>query len=147
MKDQLLEDKRVILTGCAANIGRATANLFSDQGARLLLVDRDPAAKATVDEITAKGSTAYFVQADVADPAAVRQVFNTAVVNRPGFNGDIVDPEGWAAWSHHESTPTSYASEPRGWRSMRGKIPKLAGARSIGSASNSVSTPKRCVLG
>ena len=70
-----------------------------------------------------------------------------AKMNRPGFNGDIVNPEGWAAWSHHGSTPTSYASEPRGWRSMRAKIPKLAGARSIGSASNSVSTPKRCVPG
>jgi NAD(P)-dependent dehydrogenase (short-subunit alcohol dehydrogenase family) len=76
---RLLEGKRVVLTGCAANIGRATAMLFSAHGANLLLVDRDPAAKETAAEINAAGGSAHFIEADVSDSADVRGVFESAI--------------------------------------------------------------------
>lgn len=76
---KLLDGKRVVLTGCAANIGRATAQLFGAHGAALLLVDRDPAAKETAEEIIAQGGSADFVRADVSDEGDVRRVFDDAV--------------------------------------------------------------------
>lgn len=99
---RLLEGRRVVLTGCAANIGRATANLFSTHGATLLLVDRDPAAKDTAAEITAAGGSAHFIEADVSDPADVRGVFESAleilggvdiIINNAGIQraGSITD--------------------------------------------------------
>ena len=33
---------RVVVTGAGSGMGRATAHLFADEGARVLVVDRDP---------------------------------------------------------------------------------------------------------
>ena len=37
-----LENKTAIITGGAGVIGRAAAELFASEGARILLADRDP---------------------------------------------------------------------------------------------------------
>jgi NAD(P)-dependent dehydrogenase (short-subunit alcohol dehydrogenase family) len=75
---KMLDGKRVVLTGCAANIGRATALLFAEHGARLLLVDRDQAAENTAREVEKAGGQAEFFAADVSVAESVRGVFQRA---------------------------------------------------------------------
>jgi NAD(P)-dependent dehydrogenase (short-subunit alcohol dehydrogenase family) len=74
----LLEGKRVVLTGCAANIGKATALLFARNGADLVLADVDEAAEATRQEAEALGAKATFVRTDVTKADDVEALFAAA---------------------------------------------------------------------
>jgi dihydroanticapsin dehydrogenase len=74
----LLEGKRVVLTGCAANIGKATALLFARNGADLVLADVDDAAEGTRQEAEALGADATFVRTDVTKAADVQALFAAA---------------------------------------------------------------------
>jgi dihydroanticapsin dehydrogenase len=74
----ILDGKRVVLTGCAANIGRATACLFAKEGASLVLADIDPAAEDSAREATELGAKAVFVQTDVTKAADFRALFARA---------------------------------------------------------------------
>lgn len=59
-------DKVVIVTGAAGGIGAATARRFAEEGAIVVVVDRDePGADAVVAEIAAKGGTALACVADL----------------------------------------------------------------------------------
>ena len=62
----LLQDKVALITGAAAGIGRATALLFANQGAPVVLADIDEAGgAATAEAIRAEGGDALFVRTDV----------------------------------------------------------------------------------
>ena len=64
-----------VVTGAASGMGRATALLFADEGARLALVDRDESGVAAVaGEISAAGGEASSWALDVADPVAIENV-------------------------------------------------------------------------
>jgi meso-butanediol dehydrogenase/(S,S)-butanediol dehydrogenase/diacetyl reductase len=68
-----LRNKRVLITGGASGIGAATAARFVEEGARVVILDRDDAARARAErEMPALAGT---VGADVADPAAVARAF------------------------------------------------------------------------
>jgi NAD(P)-dependent dehydrogenase (short-subunit alcohol dehydrogenase family) len=59
-------DKVAVVTGGSSGIGRATAVLFADEGARVAIFDLDEAGgQQTIEEIQAQGGTAIFVRADV----------------------------------------------------------------------------------
>lgn len=61
----------VLVTGAASGMGRATAHVLADEGARVGLVDRDEAGIARVaEEIAGAGGSAHAVAADVAAPGA-----------------------------------------------------------------------------
>jgi 3-oxoacyl-[acyl-carrier protein] reductase len=81
--------KRVLVTGAASGMGRATAHLFADEGARVAVLDLDPErVLAVVDEIrTAHGedAAADFV-ADVGDRDAVRRVVADVVARFGGVD-------------------------------------------------------------
>ncbi len=62
---KLLENKVAIITGAASGIGKATAILFADEGAKVILSDiSEKNGHAAVTEIKSKGGEAFFVKAD-----------------------------------------------------------------------------------
>ena len=66
-----LEGKTCLVTGGAGSIGRATARLFVEQGARVMLVDLDAAALQRAAEPLDPECSAWMT-ADVSDEASVR---------------------------------------------------------------------------
>ena len=67
-----LASKHALVTGGGSGIGRAIAHLFSRQGARVTIVDRDEKTGTwEAGELRATGAMADFVSADISDPAAV----------------------------------------------------------------------------
>ena len=69
-----LAGKTAIVTGAGSGIGRATATLFAQAGARALFVDIDEAAVREA----ADGAGAAWALCDISDEAQVRAVFATA---------------------------------------------------------------------
>lgn len=75
-----LEGKSSIVTGAASGIGRATARLFADEGASVVVADRDEAqGGAVVDAIKQAGGTATFAKVDVSSPEDVKRMIDVAV--------------------------------------------------------------------
>ena len=70
-----LADKVAILTGAASGIGRGTAELFAEHGARLVLVDRDePGLAETSARVKNAGAGAIAVCGDVSQSATTERV-------------------------------------------------------------------------
>lgn len=67
-----LGGKVALVTGGSRGIGRATAQVLAEQGARVFItfVGNETAARETVDAIQAKGGSAEAIRVDVADTAA-----------------------------------------------------------------------------
>ena len=75
-----LSGRVAIITGAASGIGRATARLFSQEGAHVLLADRDASGgQAAAETITAQGGRAVFEAADVTSNSDDRRVVKRAV--------------------------------------------------------------------
>jgi meso-butanediol dehydrogenase/(S,S)-butanediol dehydrogenase/diacetyl reductase len=75
-----LAGKVAVITGAAAGIGRASARLFSAEGARLVLGDVDDAGgRAAAAEITAAGGHAEHLTTDVTRSDQVQRLIERAV--------------------------------------------------------------------
>lgn len=82
-----LVDKRVVMTGGAANIGRAAAQLLARHGARLIIGDVDETnAQQTVKMVKDDGGEAHFVHTDVVSEAAVGRLMATAAERLGGID-------------------------------------------------------------
>lgn len=97
-----LEGRRVLITGAASGIGRATAELFLAEGAVVALLDCDEARLAQLVDGLA-GDRAHGVQADVADPAAVAVAVEAACSRLGGLDG-VVNAAGVATAGPIEAT-------------------------------------------
>lgn len=87
MQDTLrrLRGRRILITGAASGIGRATAVMFAAEGAALTLVDRDGAALAE----TARHTGALACEADVTDEASVADAVARGAAHMGGIDGVV----------------------------------------------------------
>jgi NAD(P)-dependent dehydrogenase (short-subunit alcohol dehydrogenase family) len=77
-----LAGKSAIITGAASGIGRGTAEVFAEHGARLALVDRDGPGLATVRaELAAKGAQVVVFEGDVSQAAVIDGVVTLALAS------------------------------------------------------------------
>src|SRR5262249_12459359 len=70
-----LQGRLAVVTGAGSGIGQAIAQSFSDEGARVVVVDIDGTkAEHTATDLRSRGGDARPFQADVADPGAVSRL-------------------------------------------------------------------------
>lgn len=82
-----LTEKVAIVTGASSGIGRATASLFAEQGASLVVAARRRAElDALVGEIETAGGTAIALAGDVRDEAYARALVELAVERFGGLD-------------------------------------------------------------
>lgn len=74
-----LDGKVAIVTGSASGIGRASAILFAQEGAKVVVADVDPKGRDVAEEISRGGGTATFVKTDVSKPEDVEALVRAAV--------------------------------------------------------------------
>lgn len=102
----------VLVTGAASGMGRATAQVFAQEGAKVIVTDVDAEhAEAVAEGIRQQGGQARAWALDVSDGQAIKQVVQQAaehfggldaVVNNAGIsvNVEIDDPEYDARMEH-----------------------------------------------
>lgn len=107
-----LEGKVALVTGAGSGIGRATALLFAQEGAKVVALDRqdDGELRSLVSEIEQSGSEALPLTADVSDAAQMRTAIERAaerwgrldvVFANAGINGvwaplEDLEPDEWS---------------------------------------------------
>jgi NAD(P)-dependent dehydrogenase (short-subunit alcohol dehydrogenase family) len=73
-----LEGKVALITGGGSGLGRAAALAFAQEGACVVVADRDPArGEATCRELARIGARQAFIAADVTDAAAIERLVQT----------------------------------------------------------------------
>ena len=83
-----LEGKRVIVTGAASGIGRASALLFAREGARVVVADwAEEGLEQTHQALRAEGAEAIRVRADTGREEDVRGLITTAEKEFGGLDG------------------------------------------------------------
>lgn len=91
-----LDGKRVVVTGCASGIGRATANQFAGAGAVVYggdINERD--GRSAIEEIRAAGGAAEFIALDLSQPPSI-DAFVDSVKQRSGDTIDVIaSVAGW----------------------------------------------------
>jgi len=98
-----LRNKVAVITGAGSGIGRTTALLFSEEGAKVAIVEIDKEkGQDTVDMITRKGQEALLVSTNIADPSQVKSMVTKVIeaygkmnilVNNAGLylQGDVIN--------------------------------------------------------
>jgi len=104
-----LQNKAAIITGAGSGIGKASALLFAEQGAAIVIADADAKGGAdAADEIREAGGEAIFVHGDISEPEGANEMARKAVerfgkidvlYNNAGVSGvgalHEIEPEAW----------------------------------------------------
>ncbi len=136
-----LAGKTAIVTGAATGIGRATALLLAERGARVVAAGLQPdKLQATVDAITQAGGEAIAAHADVSDPDAIEHV---AAQAQEAFGGTDVLVNNAAAYPlgpWHEMDAAEwdalFATNVRGYYLMTRAVREQMLARGGGAVVN-----------
>lgn len=149
-------ERVVLITGAASGMGRATAHLFADEGARVAVTDlgRDR-VDAVVKEIRDAGGTAEGWELDVMDAARIRAVVDAVgeslgdigvVVNNAGIaigaTLDMDDDDYEPSWTRGiEIMLSSHqrivrAALPQLRRAGNGRIVNIASTEGLGATAN-----------
>jgi 3-oxoacyl-[acyl-carrier protein] reductase len=146
-----VEGRVALVTGAASGMGRATAHLFADEGARVGIVDVQAAALENVaQEIRAAGGSVFARELDVTDRAGLeRAVADLAaewgrldiLVNNAGFAGLApIDHEQYVAtWERtlavnlEAQVHLIRAALPHLRRSDAGRIVNIASTEGLGA--------------
>jgi len=136
-----LEGKVAIITGGASGIGRASAELFAAEGARVLIVDRDEShGEQVVGTIRSRDGQAEFLRADVASPEAAEGMMASALrhfgpatvlFNNAGVHGEGASPE--EKWEH--CIATNLTAIARACRAVLPHMREAGGGSIINNAS------------
>src|SRR5262249_27783993 len=89
-----MQGRRVVVTGAASGIGRATANVLAQLGAELLLADRAPLAEARA-EIEQRSATCSSVEGDLTSDALIASLFAGGRVHAVAHCAAILDGRNW----------------------------------------------------
>jgi 3-oxoacyl-[acyl-carrier protein] reductase len=95
-----MQGKRVLVTGAASGIGRATALVLAQLGAELVIADRAP-LEATRDEVLAAGGVCTATQGDLTDDAFLAAFFTGDRVHAVAHCAGILEGRPWTedrAW-------------------------------------------------
>jgi 3-oxoacyl-[acyl-carrier protein] reductase len=85
--DRSIAGKVAFITGAASGMGRATAHVFADEGAKVVVTDvRGEGAEAVRAEIERAGGEVAAWQLDVADGEAIRRVIDAAADHFGGLD-------------------------------------------------------------
>lgn len=77
-----LAGKCALITGGASGIGQASARMFADEGARIVVCDiNQDAGAATAEGIRGTGGDAMFIRADLTEPASVDELFDRVIAD------------------------------------------------------------------
>lgn len=75
-----IKNKVAIITGAASGIGEATALLFSDEGAKVVVADLDAVGgNNTAAQIRERGGDATFLQADISKEPDAKRIIDESV--------------------------------------------------------------------
>ena len=106
MSTRTLNNALVVITGASSGIGRAAAQAFARQGAKLVLAARDAEALATVvEECTALGAQAVAAPTDVTHSEAMEQLATRAAAFGEGRIDVWVNNAGVGAVGSFDETP------------------------------------------
>jgi NAD(P)-dependent dehydrogenase (short-subunit alcohol dehydrogenase family) len=143
----ILDNKVAIITGAASGIGRATAQVFAREGARLVLADmNEEGGNETLAQLKQTGASAIFVNVDVAKAAEVEAMVAQAVASYGrldcAFNNAGIDGRGGKI---HECTEENWnrvlAINLTGvWLCMKAEIAQMLKQGGKGAIVNTSST-------
>ena len=110
-----IDDSVALITGAASGMGRATARLFADEGARLGLLDiNEDKLLEVAEEIRAAGNQVFTVAVDLANRDEVVKAVGAIVERFGGLdilinNAGLIIPAEVDGPNYPESWDTSFA--------------------------------------
>ena len=112
-----MTNRAILITGASRGIGRATAEAFAALGDRVAVHHRDSAALAEKVRASLPGQGHVVVQADLADPEAVRAMVDAAAAAL-GSLDVLVNNAG--IYQSHPITEVSYEEWQEAWQATLG---------------------------